>query len=48
MGQYLGSFQPRFVQRITGRQPRRQEEGGWYYPPMEIAMKEAEFEDIKV
>ena len=29
MGRALGSFQHRVARRITERQPRRQEEGGW-------------------
>ena len=30
----LDSFQHRFVQRITGRQPRRQGDVSWEYPPL--------------
>ena len=44
----LGSFQHRVAQRITGRHPRRHEEGGWDYPPLVTAMEEAFFEEIGV
>ena len=44
----LGSFQHRVAQQITGRQPRRREEGGWDYPPLAIAMYDAGFEEIGV
>ena len=48
MERALGSFQHRVVQWITGRQPRRQRERGWEYPPLTAAMEEAGFEEIRV
>ena len=44
----MGSFQYRVVCRITRRQPRRREEGGWDYPPLATAVEEAIFEEIWV
>ena len=44
----LGSFQHGVAQRITGRQLRRKEGGGRYYPLMATAIEEAEFEEIGV
>ena len=44
----LGILQHRVVQRITGRQPGRHEEGGWDYPHLVTAMEEAVFEEIGV
>ena len=44
----LVSFHQTVARRITGRQPRRQDEGGWYYPYLETAMKESVFEEIGV
>ena len=48
MGRSLGIFQHRFERRITGRQPRIREEGGWEYPPLVATMEEARFEEIRV
>ena len=44
----LGSFRHRVAWRIKGRHSIRQEEGGWYFPPLTIAMEEAGFEEIGV
>ena len=30
-----------------GRQPNRLLDGSWYYPPLEMEMKEAVFEDME-
>ena len=46
MGQALGSFQHRVNRKIIGRQPKKQEDGEWEYPPLETAMEEAGFEDM--
>ena len=46
MGRALGSFQHRVARRITGRQPKQREGGGWEYPPPETAMEEAGFEEM--
>ena len=48
MGQTLGNFQHGFARRITGRNPRRWEEGGWDYSPLAAAMEEEGFEEIGV
>ena len=44
MGRALGSFQHGVARRITGRQPKKQDVGGWEYPLPEAAMGEAGFE----
>ena len=46
MGRSLGSFQHRVARRITRRQPKKREDGGWDYPPTETAMEEAGFEEM--
>ena len=46
MGRSLGGLQHRVSSRITGRQPKQQADGSWEYPPMEIDMQEAGFEDM--
>ena len=38
MEQSLGIFQHRVARRITGRHPKRREEGVWEYPPLASAM----------
>ena len=43
----LDSFQHRFVQRITGRQPMRWGDGSWAYTPLKEAMGGAGFEGIR-
>ena len=48
MEQALGDFKHRVARWITGRQPRRREEGGWEYPPLAAAMEEAGFEEMGV
>ena len=48
MERVLSSFQHRFVQGFTGRQPRRRVKGIWEYPPLEAAMEEAGFKEIRV
>ena len=47
MGRALGSFQHILARRITGRHPKRQGYGSREYPPLETAMEEAGFEDMK-
>ena len=44
----LRSFQNMVVQRLTGRKTRRKVKGRWEYPPLEAAMEEAGFEEIRV
>ena len=46
--QSLRRFWLRVVQRITGRQPRRRQEGGWEYLLLTAVMGEEVFEDILV
>ena len=46
MGRALGSFQHGVARRITGRQPKKREEGGWKYPPLAAFKEEAGFEEI--
>ena len=48
MGRAMGSFQHGVARRITGRQPRKRNEGGWEYPPLAAEMEEAGFEYIGV
>ena len=43
----LESFQHGAKRRITGRQPRRREDGHRIYPPLKEAMQEAGFEGIR-
>ena len=38
MERALGSFEHWVARRITGRQPRRKEEGRWDYPPLATDM----------
>ena len=40
-GTVHGGFQHRVVRRITGRQPNRQVDGSWQYPPLNKNMQEA-------
>ena len=47
MDRDLDCFQHRVARRITGRQPRRQGGGSWYYPPSAEAMGEAGFKGIR-
>ena len=37
----LDDFQGRVARKLTGRQPRRGRDGGWFYPSLAGAMKEA-------
>ena len=39
----LDSFMHRAARRLTGRQPQRGWYGKWYYPYLEVDMKEAGF-----
>ena len=39
-----GRLHHRVEQRITERHPRRILDEGWYYPPLEMLMKEEGFE----
>ena len=41
MEKALEAFQVRVARKLTGRQPRRGRDGGWYYPSLAGAMKEA-------
>ena len=41
MEKALDAFQVRVSQKLTGRQARRGRNGGWYYPSLAGAMKEA-------
>ena len=43
----LDSFMHRAARRITGRQPRREWDGKWYYTFMREAMREAGLEEIQ-
>ena len=42
-----GQFYRRVTRRITGKQPRRQTDENWEYPPLAEALGEAGFEDIR-
>ena len=46
MERALDSFQYRVARQITRRQPRRQGDGSWEYPPLEEAMVKEGFEGI--
>ena len=37
----MDAFQGRVARRLTGRQPRRERDGRWFYPSLVGAMKEA-------
>ena len=41
MKRLLGGFRHRVARRLTGRQPWKGRDGGWFYPPMEDTMVEA-------
>ena len=47
MKQDLDSFQHRVARRFTRRQPRRQVDASWAYPPLEEAMRAAGFEGMR-
>ena len=41
MDSALDAFQGRVARRLTGRKPRREKDGQWFYPSLAGAMKEA-------
>ena len=41
MEKALDSFQSRVARRLTGKQPWRRTDGGWDYPPLAEALREA-------
>ena len=43
----LDAFQVRVTRKLTGRQPRRGSDGGWFYPSLAGAMKEAGIVQIR-
>ena len=43
----LESFMHRAARSITGRQPQRGWDGKWYYPSLQVAMREAGFIEIR-
>ena len=43
MGRVVVIFQYRVSRWITKMQPKRREDGGWEYPPLDTAMEEAGF-----
>ena len=43
----LDSFQSRVARRLTGKQPRRNKDGSWDYPPLAEVMREARLEGIR-
>ena len=47
MERALNSFLHISARRIMGRQPRRGKDGKWFKPPLEGAMKEAGFKDVR-
>ena len=47
MDRALSGFLHGAARRITGRQARRERDGGWYYPSLEGAMREAGLTDIR-
>ena len=47
MEKALDSFQHRVTRHLTGRQPRRWGDGRWEYSPLEEAMVESGFEEIR-
>ena len=46
MGRALVGFQLRVAQLITGKQPLRLLNGSWEYPPLDMVMQEAVFEEM--
>ena len=40
MEKALDSFQSRVARKITGKQLRRRKDGSWFYPPVEVVMKD--------
>ena len=48
MGRYLGGIQQRVARRITGSHHQRLMERSWNYPPLEVAMQKAGFEEVEV
>ena len=46
MERALDSFKYRVTRRIIGKQPRRQRDGIWDYPPLAEALGEAGFEGM--
>ena len=47
MERALSGFLHGAARRLTGRQGRRAKNGGWYYPSLEGAMREAGLTDIR-
>ena len=47
MDQALSGFLHGSARRLTGRQARRERDGEWYYPSLEVAMREAGLTDIR-
>ena len=47
MKRVLGGLFHRVARRLTGRQPRRGQEGGWVYPGTEDAMAETGLQEVE-
>ena len=47
MHRLLGGFHHKLDRRLTGRQPRKGQDGGWVYPPLVDAMAEAGLQEVE-
>ena len=43
----LGEFYHRVTHRLMRRQPQKDQDGGWVYPPLEDAMAEAGLQEVE-
>ena len=48
MARTLGGFHHQVVQRITGKLPKQQTDGGWEYPPIADVLREVRIKDLEV
>ena len=47
MKRLLGEFYHRATRRLMRRQPRKDQDRGWFYPPLEDAMAEADLQEVE-
>ena len=47
MKRVLGGFHHRVTHRLMGKQLQRGRDGGWFYPPMQDAMMEADLQEVE-